>query len=347
MAAGPRWGFSRKGPKGVGMKFVPTRGSRIGGQHKDKKQRIAEALSDLQLVLAGIASRGEGPQDRAALAQMIATLARTGSVFLRKLVLGEPGDRGARLLDDGVLASLDLRLQPIKKIPKDRRRTLETGFRLDRVFLAATRLDESTGEPAERYRALGGGQGLSIVVEWPLPGMADWVQAPSEPRRWQASPEQLFDTNSDRSMRSDDWLGQQVVMFDRKGITLEKLIRTVVNFDGAHAVNVGRLSTVEGENPSKAAKNPDVHILRNITFFGVGYAELIVVEAVLYLYRRLLDEPSIERPRGEIYLVTPAFECPAEEAVSTRPSWLGFRGTVTVSFSPRPGIVHHTVRGVY
>ena len=71
---------------------------------------------------------------------------------------------------------------------------------------------------------------------------------------------------------------------------------------GAHAVNVGRLATVEGENPSKAAKDPDIHILRNITFFGVGYADLVVVEAALYLYRRLLDEPSIERPRGEIYL---------------------------------------------
>ena len=124
------------------MQFVPTRGSRIVGQHKDKKQRVAEALSDLQLVLAGIASRGEGPRDGAELAQMIATLARTCSVFLRKLVLGEARDRGARLLDDGVLASLNLGLQPLRKIPKDRRRTVETGCRLDRVFMLATRLDE-------------------------------------------------------------------------------------------------------------------------------------------------------------------------------------------------------------
>ena len=242
---------------------------------------------------------------------------------MRKLVLGEPGNRGARLLDDGVLASLDLRLQPLRKIPKDRRRTVETGFHLDRVFMAATRLDDSTGKPVERYQAVGGGQGLSIVVEWPLPGMADWVEAPSEPRRWPLSPEQLFDTNSDSSMRCNDWLGQQVVMFDRKGITLEKLIRTVANYDGAHAVNVGRLTTVEDETPSKAAQDPYIHILRNITFFGIGYAELVVVEAALYLYRQLLDEPSIKRPHGEIYLVTPAFECPADQTVQpSHPGWV-------------------------
>ena len=327
-------------------KFVPTRGSRVGGRHKDKKQRVTDALSDVQLVIAGIASRGEGLKDSTEIAQMTATLARTCSVFLRKLVLGESRNSDARLLDDDVLASLNLRLQPLRKIAKDRRRTVETGFRLDRVFMAATRLDESTGEPLEQYLAAGGGQGLSIMVEWPLPGMADWVEAPSEGRRWQVCPEQLFETNSERAMRCNDWLGQQVVMFDRKGITLEKLIRTVVNLDGAHAVNVGRLATVEGETPSKASQDPDIHILRNITFFGIGYAELVVVEVGLYLYWRLLDEPSIDSPRGEIYRVTPEFECPAEQAVSTKPPWLGFRGGTMVSFSPKPGIVRHTVRGV-
>ena len=328
------------------MKFVPIRGSRITGPHKDKKQRVAEALSDLQLLLAGIASRGDGFQDGTELAQIIASLARTGSVFLRKLVLGEPGNRGARLLDDSVLASLKLRLQPLRKIPKDRRRTVETGYRLDRVLMAVTRLDESTGQPVERYKAVGGRQGLSIAVEWPLPGMADWVEAPLETVQWQMSSEQLFDTNSDRSMRCDDWLGQQVVMFDRKGVTLEKLIRTVANFDGAHAVNVGRLATIDGEVPSTAAKDPDIHILRNITFFGVGYADLVVVETALYLYRQLLDDPSIEQPRGGIWLVTPTFECPPSQTTSARPPWLGFKGGMMASFSPTPGIVRHTVRGV-
>ena len=328
------------------MEFVPTQGTRITGQHKDKKQRLSEALCHLRLVLAGVVSLGEGRRDGVEIAQIVGTLARACSVFLRKLVLGEPRDREARLLDDNVLASLNLRLQPLRRVPRSRRRTIETGAQLDAVRMVVDRLDESTKKPVERHQAVGGVQGVSIVIEWPLPGMADWVETPSAPALWGLSPQQLFDTRSDRAMQCSDWLSQQVVMFDQKGITLEKLIRTVANFDGAHAVNVGRLMTVDGEKPSKAAKDPEVHILRNITFFGIGYAELIVVEAALYLYSRLLDEPSIKRPVGEIHRVAPAFECPAEESGSGRPAWLGFRGGMILSFSAKPGVIRHTVKGV-
>ena len=87
-----------------------------------------------------------------------------------------------------------------------------------------------------------------------------------------------------------------------------------------------------------------MHILRNIVFFGVGYAEIVVVEAGLYLFERLIKEPSIQRLRGISYLVTPAVECPAEGTISSRPSWLQYRGGTMVSFSPNPGIVRHTVR---
>ena len=328
------------------MRFVSTRGPRIMGQHKDKKERITEALTDLQLVIAGIAHAGEGPHDGQGMAQATASLARTCSVFLRKLVLGEPRDREARLLDDQVLASLDMRLPPLRKIPTAGRRTLETGLSVDRVLFSATRLDETTREPVERYGAVGGPQGWRILVEWPLPGMADWIEVPLEGNRWQISAEQLFDTNSDRGMRCSDWIGQQVVMFDQRGIALHELIRAVANYDGAHAVSVGRLAVVEGESPSMAAKEPDIHILRNITFFGVGYAELVVVEAAMYLFGRLMDEASIARPRGDSYVVKPEFECSADQAVSPKPVWLRFRGGAMVSFSARPGVVLHTIRAV-
>ena len=192
--------------------------------------------------------------------------------------------------------------------------------------------------------AVGGVQGLSIAVEWPLLGTADWTEVPTQSFRWRVAPDQLFDTHSERGMRCSEWLGQQVVLFDGKGITLEKLIRTVANLEGAHAVNVGRLSVFEGETPSAAAKDPDVHILRNITLFGVGYAELVVVEAGMYLCKCLMAEPSIEPPSGPFNLVIPAVECSLEDAASRRPSWLRYRGGTTVSFSPRPGIASHTVR---
>ena len=328
------------------MRFVSTRGPRIMGPHKEKKERITEALTDLQLVIAGIADAGEGPHDGQGMAQATAALARTCSVFLRKLVLGEPRNPQARLLDDEVLASLDMRLPPLRKIPAAGRQTLETGSSVDRALFLATRLDDTTREPVERYGAVGGTQGWRIVVDWPLPGMADWIGVPSKGNRWRMSAEQLFDTNSDRGMRCSDWLAQQVVMFDQRGIALHELIRVVANYDGAHAVSVGRLSVVEGESPSKAAEEPDIHILRNITFFGVGYAELVVVEAAMYLFERLMDETSIVRPRGDCCVVKPEFECSADQAVSPKPVWLGFRGGTMVSLSARPGIVRHKVRAV-
>ena len=328
------------------MRFVPTRGSRLVVKPRDKKTRIAEALTDLQLVTAGAASAGEGRRDANGMAEMIAAVARSSSVFLRKLVLGEPRNPKARLLDEGVLASLNMRLQPLRKIPTKGRRNLETGFTLDQALFIATRLDETTGEPLERYGAIGGPQGWMFHVEWPLPGMAGWTDVPADGHRWPISAGQLFDIDSDRDMQCDDWLAQQVVIFDGKGIALHELIRAVANYDGAHAIGVGRLAVVEGETPTEATKHPDLHLLKNITFFGIGYAHLVVVEAAMYLYERLVDEASIARPRGDILLVRPEFECSAEQAASSSPDWMRFRGGATVSFSSRPGVMRHTVRAV-
>ena len=81
--------------------------------------------------------------------------------------------------------------------------------------------------------------------------------------------------------------------------------------------------------------------------FGIGYADLVVVEAAIYLYERLVDEPSIARPRGDILLVRPEFECSAEQqAASSSPGWLRFRGGAAVSFSSKPGVVRHRVCAV-
>ena len=336
--------MSDEKPSNEHPRFVRSWGSRVGGQHKDKKQRITEALSDLRLVFAGMADGGEGRRNAGEMIQSTASLARACAVFLRKVVLGEARNREARLLDDDVLDSLEMRLQPLRRIPKESRRTIETEFGIEQVALQITRLDDATGEPKERYVAAGGAQGLSIAVEWPLVGTADWAVVPTEAKRWRVSPDQLFNMNSERGMRCNDWLGQQVVLFDGHGITLEKLIRTVANFEGAHAVNVGRLSVVEGETPSAAAKDPHVHILRNITLFGVGYAELVVVEAGMYLCKCLMAEPSIERPSGPFHLVIPTVECPPEDAMSRRPPWLRYRGGTTVSFSPSPGVASYMVR---
>ena len=107
------------------------------------------------------------------------------------------------------------------------------------------------------------------------------------------SPDQLFQMNAASGLSCDDWLGQQVVLFDGKGISLKEMIRTVVNFEGSHSISVGRLSTIEGEVASRAAKNPAPHILNAVTVCGIRYAHLIVIECALYLYEKLLEERSI------------------------------------------------------
>ena len=74
------------------------------------------------------------------------------------------------------------------------------------------------------------------------------------------------------------------MLFDGKGISLKEMIRTVVNFEGAHSIDVGRLAVVEGET-SGAATNPAPHILNAVTVCGIRYAHLVVLECALYLYK--------------------------------------------------------------
>ena len=66
-----------------------------------------------------------------------------------------------------------------------------------------------------------GPQRLSFAVEWPLTGMADWLSQPTPVDAWKIRPEALFDTGSNPSPDCDAWLGQQLVLFDDRGITLK------------------------------------------------------------------------------------------------------------------------------
>ena len=187
---------------------------------------------------------------------------------------------------------------------------------------------------------------VQILIEWPLPGAADWVEVPSENAPWEVCPGQLFDTNSSRALNCDHWLGQQVEMFDRKGISLGEIIRTVVNYEGAHAINVGRLLEIEGQEHLKAARNPEIHILNNVTLFGIRYAHMIVIKSALYLYGKLLEEPAIERPSGDHYMIKPRLICTQEQATSPRPDWVRFEGMTIVSFGREKMLTRHTIKAV-
>ena len=333
-------------PEKQGVLFVPARGSAIGGISKDKAARITDAMADLQLGLEGLRSRFSATSDFSQLVRPLGAFARTCSVFLRKTVLGDSDRRETRLIDDRVLGQAGLRFDRLRKIPHSRRREIEVGFGLNSALLNMTRLDDRTREPQATYCFRAGPQEVRLAIEWPLPGAADWTGVPTEETPWPVGPDQLFDESASSGLSCDEWLGQQVVLFDDRGISLKEMIRTVVNFEGAHSIGVSRLTTVEGARPSKAAKNPAPHILNAVTVCGIQYAHLIVIECALDLYEKLLDVKSIERPSGDSYRTLLGVACSPEQAESPRPNWMQYRGGMMISFSSVPRTVRHRIRGV-
>ena len=334
-----------KEPADRAVKFVPATGSVVGGMAKDKAARLTDAMADIQLAMDGLRSRGPGEGDGGQWTMALGALARTCSVFLRKTVLGDRDRRETRLLDDHVLDTTAFRFDRVRRIPRDRRRRIATGVERGRRVLEATRLDDETLEPEETYRFTAGPQALELSIEWPLPGAADWTGETNEDSPWLVDAGQLFEAG-EPGLTCDEWLGQQVVMFDGKGVSLKELIRTVVNYEGAHSIDVGRLLTVEGEKPSKAAENPVPHILNAVTVFGVRYAHLVVIECAMYLYTRLVKEDWVERPTAEIYIAKPGFRCSKEQAEAARPKWLRFCGGMTISFFNAPTVIRYEIKPV-
>ena len=344
-----------KDPDDGRVRWKPTKGSVIGGMGKEKTARITDAMADLQLGIDGLRGRlsevGGGGRwspmdDKDRWTQGLASFARTCSVFLRKTVLGDYGRRETRLLDDRVLGTIELGFDRLRRIPREKWREIEVGLGIAGGGLELTKLDDDTLAPEAIHRVGAGPQRVTLSIEWPLPGAADWTGVPSDEAPWPVRPDQLFRGSTDSGLSCDDWLGQQVVVFDGRGISLKKMIQTVVNFEAAHSINVGRLATVEGEAASRAANDPAPHILNAVTFCGIRYAHLVVIECALYLYGQLLDAGSIERPSGDIYMVTPGVTCSPGQAESSRPDWVQFRGTMMISLSGAPRAIRHHIRAV-
>ena len=324
--------------------FVPASGSVVGGMSKDKLGPITEAMEDIQLSIDGLRMRLGDMTDGARFATSVATFARSCSVFLRKTVLGNYGKSETRLLDDRLIETIDLRFHRLRKVPPEKRRRIEVRFGLEGALMALTKLDEETRQPEKTHLLRAGPQSLRLSVEWPLSGMATWADAPTEANPWLIGPEELFHTDQEPTMSCDEWLGQQVVLFDGNGISLKDIIRTVVNFEGAHSLSTSRLATFQGEKPSKAAANPAPHILNAVTLGGIRYAHAIVIETAMYLYDCLREAEAIERPLGEIYIVKPGVHCSPEQARSTTPDWIQFQGTMMVSFLTAPSVIRHEIK---
>ena len=153
-------------------------------------------------------------------ATAIAAFARACSIFLRKTVLGDFGRRQTRLLDDDVLEVLGLRFHRLVTIPRELRRPIRIelgGIRGGALYL--TKLNDETMEPERTYTASMGPQTLEIVIQWPFPGALGWTGVPTAQQPWLIVPEMLFRLDQDPVMDCDEWLCQQVVHFDNRGIS--------------------------------------------------------------------------------------------------------------------------------
>ena len=331
------------------IKFVKTKGSQVAGRYKGKEERINEAMCDLQLALDGYRMQLIQTEqlDQSGLSQQsAAAFARACSIFLRKMVIGDMNQPKTRLLDDEICQSIEIKFDRLRKISRTRV-LLDTGISTDGGYFQLKKLDENTLSPQSVHNLPIAPIQLKISIEWPLPGTMSWTGQPTQQKPWQIKPEELFDTNSSDTLSCDNWLGQQLVMFDNKGLTLKDVIRTVVTYEGAHSTNVSRLMQPENEKDYKPAKNPELHILNNIKAFGIKYTHLIVIESALYLYKKLLKNKAIEKPKGETYIATVClYPCSSENVFSNHRSWISYDGGIIASFGNEKKLISHRIRAV-
>ena len=326
------------------VQFVKTKGTPVAGRQRDKSERIAESVADLRLACEGAVSLSVQADQRGR-SQWLAALARACSVFLRKLVIGDRDDPVTRLLDDEVIQASGMEFHKIRSI-SGIRREFEVVQSLVRGTLVVQKLDERTGSPEATETVRIGRQTLKIVIEWPLPGAASWTEVPAPNGPWTMAPDELFDLGGTETLDCGAWLGQQLVMFDRRGITLKEVIRMVATFEGAHSINVSRLLQPKGEKSRGPFRYPERHILDNVTVFGVKYTHMIVIETALYLYEQLVGLGQVEQPGDEWRTRASFVAAEAEGFFEATPEWLGFAGGLILSLGGGGQSISHRIRAV-
>ena len=327
------------------IQFISDSGSQVTGRHKEKGERIHDTLCDLHLALDGVAAQLARSEQFEHLEQSAAALARACSIFLRKMVLGDRNVRATRLLDDDVCRSLELAFSRLRRIPGNRGQfIIEWGITGGRFRLDT--LDEDTLVTKSVQEIAITPLRLELCIEWPLPGSASWTETPTRDAPWKVRPEELFNTESSE-LSCDAWLGQQLVMFDQRGISLKDAIRTIANYEGAHASNVSRLLRTENERDTDPSRNPELHILNNIKIHGLKFNHIVVIETALYLYRKLIDHVGIAEPKGGIVFPTLClWRESADDIFSAANNFLAYDGGVILSFGEEPLTILHRIRPV-
>ena len=306
------------------LPFVPSEGVPIAPNPvRDQRTRILETMIDLQMAIAGcVALQGTYPQGETTKA-----LARACSLFIRKLVLGDRGDRRTRLLNDGICEAANLLFNRVRKISVDRR-TLTISRELF-FAMQLTKIDEP--DAGKTYASKPSRQQLVFTIHWPLTGMAEWLNEPTDDDPWMIQPKNLFDMASTPTLDCDDWLGQQLVIFNGRGISLRKMLEVTVNTEGAHSPPMDRLLKPAGQPDvrDKMIADSDAYILSNLLVAGVQYNHAIVIETALYLYTQLIENEFFERPAGGLYI--PSVCLVPTDVFSPNQKWLEFAGGLIIA----------------
>ena len=227
------------------------------------------------------------------------------------------------------------------------RQTLEIVQSISAGRMEVQKLDETTRLPVATETLELAPQTLKITVDWPLAGAASWKVPPTEDRPWTIAPEELFELGGKDSLDCSAWLGQQLVMFDQRGITLKDVIRTVATYEGAHSINVSRLLQAEGKEARGPFRHPQRHILDNVTVFGIKYTHIVVIETALYLHEKLVDDGHVAQPSEEEWRVRLSFVSLEEERFfSENQKWLGFAGGLILALGTEEQLIAHRIRAV-
>ena len=175
--------------------------------------------------------------------------------------------------------------------------------------------------------------------------MVNWIVQSDRQQVGAIRVEELFDLQSRPTLSCNAWLGQQLLLFDGKGISLKEVIRTIVNTEGAHSVNATRLNKVMGDNKDRGVQKPRLHILNNITFCTVKFNHIITIESALYLYYMIMDHwlklGEIEEINLPVIYV--AADDPSKVTLSGR-GFLGFEGGLMISLGGEEQLVSHVVK---
>ena len=277
-------------PNVQAFELIAMDGIRVIVGPGDRAEVIRRAMADLKTTI-------DGCQNQAPSRDTFDALARQCSIFLRKMVLGD--DRNPPLLDAEICTVAGIHFHKLQPVRGERQRAVVVQHTISKSNSRLTLTHPETGELlGEMNQGFDDPWEFSITADWPLHGITGWVGTPTGETPWTIGPEELFDLRTTIGHDCKRWLGQQLVLFDNRSVTLGNAIRALINAEGAHAPTEVLLMKPQNSNARRTddiIRNPGPYILLSVVTCGLTYSHLIAVEAGLYLYLLIAQSGLIDQ----------------------------------------------------